>query len=131
LDPLEIVELAVDHDVKAVVLAGNRLISGRQVDDAQPRMAQAHATVGGQPGTLAVRTAVRQPPGRPLQLIPTDGASGRIHPHDAAHRNSLPNWPPSCAPGKFFPGCNSLPSLGFCRSRPRDRPESLQTSGIL
>src|SRR4029453_3313237 len=40
LDSLEIVELAVDDDPRALVFAGDGLIAGREVDDAQPRMAK-------------------------------------------------------------------------------------------
>ena len=39
LHTLEVVELAVDDDPHALVFAGDRLIAGRQVDDAEPGMA--------------------------------------------------------------------------------------------
>ncbi len=60
LDPLEVVELAVDDDVQAPVFAGDRLVPGRQVDDAQPRVAEAHAMPGLKPGALTIRPAVGQ-----------------------------------------------------------------------
>ena len=39
----KVVDLAVEHDLHAAILVANRLIASRQVDDAQPAMAQADA----------------------------------------------------------------------------------------
>jgi hypothetical protein len=55
---LEVIELAVDNDVNPFVLVRDRLIAGREVNDAQPRMTETDALIRGQPGALAVRTAV-------------------------------------------------------------------------
>jgi hypothetical protein len=55
---LEVIELAVDNDVNPFVLVCDRLITGREVNNAQPRMTETDALVWGEPGALAVRTAV-------------------------------------------------------------------------
>ena len=55
---LEVIELAVDNDMNPFVLVRDRLIAGREVNDAQPRVTETYAVIGGQPSTLAVRTAV-------------------------------------------------------------------------
>jgi len=85
LDALEVVELPVDDDLQAPVLAGNRLVPGRQVDDAQPRVAQADAMVGVHPGALTIRAPVGQPLGGAMQLFRADRTRRRKHSHDAAH----------------------------------------------
>ncbi len=59
-DLLEVVELAVGDETQRVILGGNRLIAGREIDDAQPRMAQADAAVPRHPHVLRVRPAVAQ-----------------------------------------------------------------------
>src|SRR5262249_43343382 len=55
---LKVIELAVDNDMKPIVLVRDRLITGRKVNDAQPRMTETDALIRGQPGALAVWTAV-------------------------------------------------------------------------
>src|SRR5258708_363810 len=55
---LEVIKLAVDNDVNPFVLVRDRLIAGREVNNAQPRMTETDALIGGQPGALAVRTAM-------------------------------------------------------------------------
>jgi hypothetical protein len=57
---LEVIKLAVDDDMNAFVFARDRLISGREVNDAQSRMTEADALIGGKPGALTVRTAVME-----------------------------------------------------------------------
>ncbi len=61
-DALEVVELAVDDDVERLVLVGDRLIAGGQVDDAQPRVPEARAPVRGRPRRLVVRAAMNETP---------------------------------------------------------------------
>ena len=67
LHALEVVELAVDDDPQALVLAGDRLIAGGQVDDAEPGMAQPDPPVRRDPRPLSVRPAMMQPRRRPLE----------------------------------------------------------------
>ena len=67
LDTLEIVELTVDDDPQALVLAGNRLFACGQVDDAEPGMSQPNPPVGSDPRSLSVGTAVGEPGERLLQ----------------------------------------------------------------
>ena len=47
--PFEIIEFPVHDDVNSAILVGERLVSRRQIDDAQPRMTQAHMAVGRSP----------------------------------------------------------------------------------
>jgi hypothetical protein len=67
LRALEVVEFAVDDDPQPLVLAGDRLIAGRQVDDAEPGVAQPDPAVFAEPGPLSVRPAVGESAGRPSQ----------------------------------------------------------------
>ena len=67
LDALVVVELAVDDDVQALVLAGDRLIAGVQVDDAEPRVPEADSPVRRDPLPAAVRSAMMQPRRGPLE----------------------------------------------------------------
>jgi hypothetical protein len=46
LDSLKSVEFAIHDDPRPLILAGNGLVAGRNVDDTQPRVAQAHFPVG-------------------------------------------------------------------------------------
>ena len=55
---LKVIELAVDNDMKLFVLVRDRLIAGRKVNDAQPRMTETDALIRRQPGALAVWTTV-------------------------------------------------------------------------
>ena len=63
----EVVELAVDDDPQALVLAGDRLLAGGQVDDAESGMAQPDPPIAGDPGPLSIRPAVGELEGRLLQ----------------------------------------------------------------
>ena len=45
LDTLEVVEFAVDDNVQPLVLVGDRLIAGHQINNAQPGVPQGYATV--------------------------------------------------------------------------------------
>jgi hypothetical protein len=63
LDGLEIVELAVDDDPRPFVFTGDGLIAGREVDDAETRMAEGHAPVIGQPVALSVGPSMVEAPG--------------------------------------------------------------------
>ena len=85
LDPLEVVELAVHDDVPPPVLVRDRLIAGHQVDDAEPGVAQPHASVGRDPVPLAVGTAVIQSGGRPLQRLRRDPPVRVIDGYYATH----------------------------------------------
>jgi hypothetical protein len=58
LNTLEVVELAVDDNVQGFVLAGDRLITRGQVDDAESGMAQADSPIVGDPPPLPIRSAV-------------------------------------------------------------------------
>src|SRR5207244_5638021 len=69
LDRLVTVEFAIHDDPKRFVFVGDRLISSRQVDDAQPCVPQTNSTVGRDPVALSVRAAMTETPGRPLQRL--------------------------------------------------------------
>jgi hypothetical protein len=50
------VELAIDDDSSASILAGDGLTAGDEIDDAQPGMSESNAPVVGHPVALSVRT---------------------------------------------------------------------------
>src|ERR1041385_4118945 len=85
LDPLEIVELAVHHDVAPAVLARDRLITGHQIDDAESGMAEPDPAVGRDPLPAPVRAPVMQSRGGALERFRRDAAAGVIDRHNATH----------------------------------------------
>ena len=90
---LEIVELAVDDDPRALVLARDRLIAGRQVDDAEPRMPQRDAPISRQPLALTVRSAVIEPPGRALDEVGRERRGPGEEGDDATHKSAISPGP--------------------------------------
>jgi hypothetical protein len=54
------IEFTVNDDTRSTVLARNRLISGRQINDAQPRMPKSNPPVRGDPMSLSVGSTVMQ-----------------------------------------------------------------------
>src|SRR5688572_31152873 len=77
-DALEVVELAVVHEVDPAVLARNRLVARRQVDDAETGVPEPDATARLEPDTLRVGTAMDEATSRAMK-----GVGG----HSAATRN--------------------------------------------
>ena len=63
------IEFAIRYDPNSFILARNRLISGRKVDDAEPRMTESNSTIGTYPMALAVRTPVRKSLSGPLDCL--------------------------------------------------------------
>jgi hypothetical protein len=55
---LEIIKLPIDDDKNPFVLVRDRLIAAYEVNDAQPRVTETEARIGGQPCALAVWAAV-------------------------------------------------------------------------
>src|SRR5689334_1211524 len=78
LDRFVAIELAVADDRRASVFAGDRLIAGGEIDDAEARVAQTHFAVGAQPVTLAVRAAMLQACGCPAHILKVDFSATRI-----------------------------------------------------
>jgi hypothetical protein len=68
------VELAVDGDVDALVFAGDGLIASGEIDDAEPRVTQGNAAVGGDPVALPIRTTMVKALGSTLERGFRDGA---------------------------------------------------------
>lgn len=66
-DPLEVIELAVDHRVHRAVLTGERLIAGGEIDDAEPRVAEPDPPRRTDPLLAAVGAAVMKGLGRSAQ----------------------------------------------------------------
>src|SRR4051794_27114811 len=60
LDSLETVELPVHDNPCSLILAGDRLISGIKIDDAQARMAKPHFSILRDPVPLAVGATMIQ-----------------------------------------------------------------------
>ena len=85
LDRLVTVEFTIHDDPKRFVFVGDWLISGRQVDDAQPCVSQTDSTVGGDPVTLSVRAAMTKTPCRALQRLGSNRAMLRKHGNNSAH----------------------------------------------
>src|SRR5215469_9560772 len=67
---LEVIKLTIHSDVNPFVLVCDRLITGHQVNNAQPHMTKTGALVRGKPGALAVRTAVTENFGHPIEFLP-------------------------------------------------------------
>ena len=82
---LEVVELAIDDDPQALVLAGDRLLAGGQVDDAESGMAEPDPPIAGDPRPLSIRPAVGEPEGRLLQGGGRDRSPRRVHRRNPAH----------------------------------------------
>src|SRR5438046_9766949 len=60
LDRLVAVEFAVDNDLKLFVLIGDRLISGRKINDAQACVPETDPGVRSDPIALAIRTTMAE-----------------------------------------------------------------------
>lgn len=58
LNCLETVELAVDDYLTAAIFASDRLSASCEVDDAESRMAESHASISRGPVTLPIGTAM-------------------------------------------------------------------------
>jgi hypothetical protein len=67
LDRLIAVELAIDDDPCPFVLAGDRLVSRRKIDDAEPRMAEADTAVRRDPIAPPIRATMMKAAGGPLE----------------------------------------------------------------
>ncbi len=85
LRALEVVELAVDDDVQRLILASDRLGACRQVDDAEPGVAQPDPLILAEPCPLSVRAAVGESACRSLQGVGRNRLPRRIHRDDTAH----------------------------------------------
>jgi len=57
-DALEVVELAVHHDVDGLILVGDRLVAGHEIDDREPGVTEGDPAVGGHPVAAPVGAAV-------------------------------------------------------------------------
>ena len=87
-DPLEVVELAVGDDAQPAVFVGDRLIAGLEIDDAQPRVAEAGAAIERGPDVLGVRTSMTQPPRRARDRLSVNSTVSRNRRNYPAHRQS-------------------------------------------
>src|SRR5437773_6687981 len=85
LDRLIGVEFAIDDDPCLFVLAGDRLIAGRKIDDAEAGMSERNPPVGGNPVTLAVGATMPETAGRPLQRGCGNRFTLREKGHNTAH----------------------------------------------
>src|SRR5689334_11659854 len=85
LDRFVTIELAIADDRRAIVFAGDRLIAGGEIDDAEARVAQTDPAVGAHPVTLAVRAAMPQAGGCPADTLKIDFSVTRKNRDDATH----------------------------------------------
>jgi hypothetical protein len=74
LDRFIPIEFAIDDDPDFLVLVRNRLISGGEVDDAEPGVPQRNPAVGRNPVALAIGTAVIQALRRAWQNLGRNGS---------------------------------------------------------
>src|SRR5262245_11917605 len=90
-DPLEVIELAVDHDPLRFVLVGDGLIPGGEVDNAEPRMTQSSEPVGREPGALTVGPAMVERGHSVSKGIRRDRLPTRVDGRYAAHEERTSN----------------------------------------
>src|SRR5215472_16741316 len=83
------IEFAVDDDAGLFVLAGDRLISGGQINDAETRVTEGDAAVERQPVALPIGAAMIEPLGSPLQHHFRDRITAREEGDYAAHADVL------------------------------------------
>jgi len=94
LDRLVAVELPVDDDPRLLVLAHDRLVAGREVDDAEARMTEPDASVVGHPLAPAVGPSVTKGAGGARQRLGINGLRSREDSDDSTHVS------PPCSPGR-------------------------------
>ena len=123
LDCLEIVELAVDDDPSALVFASDGLIAGREIDDAQPRMAKGHSPVGGYPVALSVGSPMVKAPSGSFNRGRRDGCLTGKDGSNAAHI-----W--RSLSGSASSSTNPRRSRGFRVSPYRQARKGYWTSGM-
>lgn len=87
LDRLITVEFAIYNNAKAFVFVGDGLVSGRQIDNAEPRVAKSDAADCCDPMTLTVRTTMAEALGGLLQGFLWYPTVFRKNCHDSAHLN--------------------------------------------
>src|SRR5262249_34729976 len=92
LDALEVVELAVRDDAQLPVLVRDRLVAGREVDDAEARVPQPDASMRRDPAALGVGPAVEEAARGAQEGLLGDRLAFGEHRDDAAHRGP----PPRC-----------------------------------
>ena len=85
LDRFIAVELAVHHDPRPAVFAGDRLVAGGQIDDAEPGVAEPGHAVRRHPVALPVRAAMMEALGRSRQGRLRDGMAAGEEGDDSAH----------------------------------------------
>src|SRR5215471_10555139 len=84
-----VVEFAVNNNVLAPILAGNGLVSGREVDNAESCMTQSYLPIRRNPLPLSVRAAVIKSPGSLLQHRRRNRATAREYCDDSEHGELL------------------------------------------
>ena len=95
LDSLIVVELPVHDDMSSLILAGDRLITGTKIDDAESRVSEPYASVRRDPGALAIGPALDQSTRRTFEIVWRDGSARRKQRDDAAHGSSWTRLSPS------------------------------------
>jgi hypothetical protein len=85
LNGLVAVEFPINHDPGFFVFARDRLISGRQVDNAKPRVAQTNSTVRRDPMPLPIRAAVIEASRGPFHYCFRDWITTREERNNSAH----------------------------------------------
>src|SRR5262245_1694329 len=90
------VELAIGDELAAAIFARDGLTTAGEVDDAEARMPEPHASIGRHPMPLPIRTAMKQAPSGPLQPLLRDRSALREDSNDSTHmpRSTSGSSPP-------------------------------------
>src|SRR6201984_197319 len=91
-NPLVLIELPIGNDVCAVVFAGDRLIAGSQINNAQSRMAEPNTIIPADPLPLSVRPAVIERLRCAFQRCRRNRLAARVDGHNSAHSCVLLAW---------------------------------------
>src|SRR5207249_6110143 len=92
LDRLVAVEFAVDNDLKLFVLIGDRLISGRKINDAQACVPETDPGVRSDPIALAIRTTMAETLCGLFEYAGSDRGMGREDSDDSTHVEGSSLW---------------------------------------
>lgn len=104
-----LVKLAIDDDVRAVVFAGDGLVAGGEIDDAQARVAEADAVIAAYPLPLAIGPTVMQRLRRAFEYLGRYRRSARVKGRNSTHVVAC-SW---------FWRIKALPQCSFGRRRVR------------
>src|ERR1035438_743602 len=92
LNCLKPVELPVHNNPRPLIFAGNRLVPGREIDNAQPSVTKSHFPIARDPLPLPVRPTVIQAFGRTFQNHRRHRSPARKDSNDSTHTFVVLAW---------------------------------------